>query len=204
MSRTGTAPSGVYRTSAEATFSERLTVTSAGSATTFRVQMSLHGALSGLSAAGSLQVFAVGTGGNIGDPALSLDLSPTVRGEQTLLDYFDVPIVGGVADFSLIMRSIAHLNLPEASGQCDYTKGCDANVFADMSHTARVVGMVALDAGGTAVDGVVAQSASGVSYALQGGTVVGAVSTVPEPASVALIGAGLVPLAVAMGRRRRA
>lgn len=178
-----------YRAGAEAFFFDELHFTE-GAPTQLVFEMSLHGRAQGENASGDLYGYGWGSepewGIGFGDNGFAYDL---VKGT------FIVPVVNRTAIFGLKLLTYGTITPPTASG-CDYSSCSDS--WADFGNTAWISNITALDANGDAIaSGLKARSASGVSYALDGGLVTSA----PEPASLVLVLSGLGLMAAARQRR---
>ncbi|MBV9878928.1 MAG: PEP-CTERM sorting domain-containing protein [Gemmatirosa sp.] len=130
------------------------------------------------------------------EPEFGIVLGQTGAGYDRLRDTFHVPVVNGVAVWGLELLAQAMIQ-PDPDGTC----GQCSSALADFSQTAYVENITGLDAdGNTITAGLRAKTASGVSYDLTGGVII---SSAPEPATLALMGTGLVALLVTDRRRRR-
>jgi hypothetical protein len=121
-------------------------------------------------------------------------------------------VVDGVFTFELTLNVDATLRMPvcpDVSGplepptECGTGGGLGASTMADFGDTAGIQAMRAYDADGNLItSGLLARSELGHTYALEGGSFA-PTSTVPEPTTWSLLGAGVAILGV-VARRRRA
>jgi hypothetical protein len=199
---------------AQAFLADRLTFDGPVVPTSVRMSLFIHGAVAGNPLSfGVLSFYYAGS-----EPATSLDIQgqtprggyagstpslPEARYERAT---FVVPVVGGRVDFALELLARAQLENPDEviwGISCRVDVPCaERGARAEFGNTAGLELIEGLDADGAVIGaGLLARSASGTAYALYGGTMSDAVSTVPEPATVVLVGSGLAAAAL-LGRRR--
>ena len=184
-------------------FGDRLTFTGDVLPSAVRFRLFLHGLLSDHSSA-SLRFVGPSSGGEGGGAGRWLDLhgSELYTGEGRVWSTVTVPVVGNTLAFGFVLEAFAMMPELECDGPCWYPGWMRRAAFADMSQTAGIEFFEGLDASGQAIaSGLRVASAAGHAYDVQGGVM--ASTTTPEPATVALLGAGLAAVGAAARRRRR-
>jgi hypothetical protein len=200
---------------AEAFYYDRLTFTGDVIPASVRFNLYLHGGAAGEHSYGELSLYdnsseptytirQPGTGpGDPNNHIVSRFPSPTlgvVRGSRV------VAVTNGRVDFALALRAFARMDPPETGNTaiyCTIFQPCAGiGVRANFFETAALELITGLDADGNEIQGgVQIQSASGFNYAVAGA--ITPTTTTPEPASVALVGTGLLGILGAGARRRR-
>jgi hypothetical protein len=118
-------------------------------------------------------------------------------GISDLHGHFDVPVVGSTLGYSLNLGGFARLTAPVAGP----TFALVGEAVSDFAHTLRITRLAVLDQAGADVTAGTSFSSRVYTLGANGVVTGGQVLATPEPATVALVGAGLV--VVAGARRRR-
>lgn len=157
--------------------------------TELRFDVFLHGGVQGTSSYGQFNLYE----GNFSEPAATIELTSADVTNYTTGTF--VTMLWGD------MRSIdVGFGLDALASNRAFLGGT-GGASADFLHTAGFLRVRAFDANGEQITrGLVVQTASGYTYPFEGAAVV---TAAPEPATLALLAAGVLPL-VALARRRRA
>jgi hypothetical protein len=118
-------------------------------------------------------------------------------GTTSVRSYFEVPVTGPTLEYYLSAGGFARLTTEMSGPEFAFV----GSARIDFAHTLRIERIAVFDAAGADVTGAAGLTSAVFTFAADGTVTGGRVLATPEPATVALLGAGLATIA-ALRRRR--